>query len=733
MNATVGAPLDRVDGAKKVRGEAMYAADFQLPRMAYAAIVESTVAAGTCRIDDARAKAMPGVLLVMTPANAPKLPDADKADPPASRALSLLQNDAVRYNGEPIALVVADTLEHARAAAQAIDVRYTPSAAVLDFNHAKANAYAPEKANQLPTDAKWGNYAAGLENADAKVDETYSTPAENHNPMEPHATVAQWNGDRLTVHDATQGIFGARKTLAQRFGIPVENVRVISPFVGGGFGCKGSVWSHVVLAAMAARATGRPVKLALERTDMFQAVGHRPNTEQHLVLGATKDGKLTAIKHEVTTTTSTFEEWVEPSCAATRMLYACENGDTRHRLVRLNIGTPTFQRAPGEATGTFALEVAMDELAVALGMDPIALRMANYAKTDPLENKPFSSKALDQCYERGAARFGWSRRDPKPRAMRDGRWLVGWGMATATYPARRSKASALARLLPDGSALVQAGSQDIGTGTYTIMTQVAADALGLPAARVRFELGDTEMPETPVSGGSQTAASVAPAVQAACFSARDQLVALAVADDASPLHGANRADVVAEDGWLGVRGEAKQRETFAAVIARHGGVPIEGRASADPGDAQKKFALHSFGAVFADVRVDPDLGTIRLRRLHGTYDVGRRLNEKTAQSQLIGGLVWGAGLALFEETLLDVRNGRVVNANLAEYHVPVNADIGEIDVAFVDGNDTAFNPLGARGIGEIGITGAGGAIANAVYHATGRRIRDVPITLDRLI
>jgi xanthine dehydrogenase YagR molybdenum-binding subunit len=499
---------------------------------------------------------MPGVLLVMTPENAPKLPDASKAEPPATRALSLLQSNEVRYNGEPVALVVADTFEHARAAALSIEPRYEAKPAVLDFATAKANAYPPANANRQNTDKAWGSIESGFENATAKTDGIYTTPAENHNPMEPHATVAAWQGDRLTVYDSTQGVFGCRKTLAQRFGIPAANVRVISPFIGGGFGCKGSVWSHVVLAAMAARQLGRPVKLVLDRREMFAPVGHRPNTEQHIALGASNDGKLTAIRHDVISTTSVFEDWVESSAAPTRMLYACANGDTTHRLVKLNIGTPTFQRAPGEATGTFALEVAMDELAVALGIDPVELRLRNDADADPVENKPFSSKHLRECYRAGAERFGWSRRRAAPRSMRDGNWLVGWGVATATYPAHRSKAGALARILPDGTALVQAGTQDIGTGTYTIMAQVAADALGLPVGRVRTELGDTLMPETPVSGGSQTAASVTPAVQSACFSARDQLVALAIGDAHSPLHGLAAERVAADGGWLASRDDA---------------------------------------------------------------------------------------------------------------------------------------------------------------------------------
>jgi xanthine dehydrogenase YagR molybdenum-binding subunit len=732
MSAQIGLPRDRVDGPDKVKGSARYAAEFPQPRLAHAVMVLSTRASGTYRIDAAAAEASPGVVRVLTPANAPTLPDANKADPSKVRILSLLQDDQVHYNGQPIAVVVAETLEQARGAARLLDVKYVESAAILDFERMKAKAYPPKKANMAETDVHWGDASAGLAQASVTVDAVYTTPDENHNPLEPHATTASWEGDKLTVHDATQGVFGCRNTLAQDLGIPAQNIRVISPFIGGGFGCKGSAWSHVVLAAMAARVIARPVKLVLDRPQMFAPVGHRPRTEQHVVLGAKPDGSLTAIRHEVTSATSMLEDWTESSAVVTRMLYACPNGDTTHRLVKLNIGTPTFQRAPGEATGTFALESAMDELAYKLGLDPIALRLVNHADADAVEHKPFSSKALRACYERGAERFGWSRRSAKPGAMRDGHWQVGWGMATATYPAHRSKAAATAKILADGSALVQAGTQDLGTGTYTIMSQVAAETLGLSLQRLRFELGDTALAETPVSGGSQTAASVAPAVQAACASARDQLIALALADAHSPVHGAQRADIDLDDGWLVVRNTQK-RDAFAAVIARNGGHPIEGQAQTEEGDAKERYAFHSFGAVFAEVRVDRDLGMLRLTRLHGTYDVGRILNAKTARSQLIGGLVWGAGLALFEQTLTDHRDGRVVNSNLSEYHVPVNADIEEIDVAFIDGSDTLLNPLGARGIGEIGITGAGAAIANAVYHATGKRIRELPITLDKLI
>ena len=415
-----------------------------------------------------------------------------------------------------------------------------------------------------------------------------------------------------------------------------------------------------------------------------------------------------------------------------QMLYACPNGSTTHRLVKLNTGTPTFQRAPGEATGSFALEVAIDELATALAMDPLALRLRNDAQNEPESGKPFSSKHLRECYLLAAERFGWARRPAAPRAMRDGDALVGFGVGTATYPAHRMAASARAALQPDGTLLVQSGSQDIGTGTYTVMTQVAAETLGVPVDRVRVELGDTALPRAPVSGGSMSAASVGPAVQAACRSLREQLIARAVADRSSPLHGVEPARAAIDGGYLVVRGDARRREPLAALAGRIGEV-VEATADAAPGDEAKRYAMHSFGAVFAEVRVDRDLGEIRVPRIVACYDVGRRLNAKTARSQLQGGIVWGVSLALLEHAILDRRAGRIVNANLAEYHVPVNADIGEVDVSFVDIPDPRFNPLGIRGIGEIGITGVAGALSNAVYHATGRRIRDLPITLDKLL
>ena len=736
MNIT-GQPLDRTDGPKKVMGTARYAAEHPLANMTHAVMVTSTIASGrVAGIDDSGARQVPGVLLIMTHENAMRLPEetrSGKLSPPIGRVLSLLQYDAVHYNNEPVALVVADTLEHAQDAAARLRITYEAAPAILDFEQAKDTVHAPDKVLSEDTDTRRGDYQAGLLSASATVDATYTTPIETHNPLEPHATIACWEGDRLTLYDSTQYIMGVRNTVAATLGIQPENICVLCPYVGGGFGCKGSVWSHVVLAAMAARQVGRPVKLALDRNQMFGPVGARPVTEQRLVLAALGDGRLSASRHDVTAYTSVIEDWIEPCALVTRMLYQCPNQETSHRLARMNLGTPTFMRAPGEATGSFALESAMDELAYALDMDPLQLRLLNYAEQDPGKQLPWSSKSLRQCYETGAERFGWSGRNPRPRSMRNGRTLVGWGMATATYPTNRSPAAAMARLLPDGSAVVRSATQDLGTGTYTVMTQVAADALGLPPDKVRFELGDSSFPVAPVSGGSTTVASVAPAVHAAATAARLKLTGIAVADERSCLYGAHGDDIEVENGWLRLRADPSRRESMADIIARHGGRPVEAKADAAPGAEKQKYSMHAFGAVFVEVHVDEDLCEIRVPRVVGVYGVGRLMNRKTGYSQLMGGIVWGLGLALLEETVMDKRVGRAVNGNLAEYHVPVNADVGNIDVSVVDEDDPHVNPLGAKGIGEIGITGVAAAIANAVYHATGRRVRSLPITLDKLL
>jgi xanthine dehydrogenase YagR molybdenum-binding subunit len=670
-------------------------------------IVGSTVASGTVRAVDARAaKKLPGVIAILTPDTAPRLPPAaTNPKNPGDKLLQLLQDDKIWYVDQPIAVVVADTLEHVQHAASLVTATYDVTTPVAHLGPALGEAYTPATLgpNGDP-DTTRGSVEAGLVAARVKITQTYTTPVQNHNPMEPHATIAVWQGDgKLTVYDATQGIFGVRNKLAKQFGLEPQNVRVINHYVGGGFGSKGSPWSHVGLAALAAKAVGRPVKLVLTRPQMFALVGHRPETKQDITLGATRDGKLTVIRHDVVSETSRYDEFAEPSAFQTRHLYSCPNVVTSHKLVKIDISTPTFQRAPGEATGTFGLESAMDELAYALKLDPIELRVRNHAVRDEQEDKPFSSKSILECYRQAAQRFGWARRNPRIGAMRDGDQLIGWGMASATYPAKMSPASAIARMKADGILHVQAGTQDIGTGTYTIMTQIAADAMGVPVEQVRFELGDSVFPETPVSGGSQTAASTGSAVKAAVGLLKGKLSELRKTTD----------------------------EPWGQIVARSGQLEITAEHKTEK--RPEAHAFHSHGGVFAEVRVDPQLGEIRVSRLVAAYAAGKILNPKTALSQFKGGIVWGIGLALQEHTVRDPRTARAVTRDLADYHVPVHADVPELDVIIVDEPDPFVNPLGVKGIGEIGITGVGAAIANAVYHATGKRIRDLPITLDKLL
>ncbi|BAY22716.1 aldehyde oxidase and xanthine dehydrogenase, molybdopterin binding protein [Calothrix sp. NIES-2100] len=731
-NTVVGKPLNRVDGYLKVTGGARYSAEFPVAKLAYGVTIQSAIAKGKiAAIDTKAAEQVPGVLAVITHLNAPKA----SGEKGGGRKLQVLQDNTVLYSGQHIGIVVADTFERAMHAASLVQIRYQEEQPKINMRENLAQAYLPQGKipRNEPPDKSHGDITQGLATAAFRVEQTYTTPVENHNPMEPHATTAVWQGDQLLLYDATQGIFQAQQKVAGVLGIEPEKVRVMSYYVGGGFGCKGSAWSHVPLAAMAAKQVNRPVKLVLGRIQMYGPVGFRPQTIQQVSLGATRDGKLTALRHAGISQTSTFDEFIEPVAKSARMIYACPHIETSHHLVQLDTGTPTFMRAPGEASGSFALESAMDELAYALNIDPIELRLRNYAEIDPDKKLPWSSKSLRECYRIGAEKFGWQKRNSKPGSMRDGNYLIGWGMATATYPTNRSPASAIAQIMADGTAVVRSGSQDIGTGTYTVMTQVAAEALGLPVEKVRFELGDTKMPETPVSGGSQTAASVSSAVHLAGNEARSKVLQLALSDRNSPLYGVNAEDVIAQDGSLFLKNKSSQTETYAGILARHGLKMIEARADAKPGEEKEKYSMHAFGSQFAEVRVNPDSGEVRVTRWVGTFGVGRILNAKTARSQLIGGIVYGIGMALMEHTVTDPHRGRVVNADLAEYHVPVNADVPNIEVLWVDERDPYVNPLGVKGIGEIGITGTAAAIANAVYHATGKRIRDLPITLDKLL
>ena len=735
MADLIGQPLDRVDGRAKVTGAAVYTADRTLPGLAHAVIVPSPIACGHVVAIDAReAERVGGVLLVLTHANADRLAGRVRRDRDGNHAILALQDRVIRYANQPIAVVVAETLEQAREGARRLVISYAEKSPAVGLERAGARSLRPKEVSEEEPDTSRGNVKVALKESDAWVEETYATAMATHNPLEPHATLASWDDGGLTLYDTTQGVFDCQARVARIFGLRTQQVRVVSTYLGGGFGSKGPVWSHVVLAAMAARQLGRPVRLVLARPQMFGPVGWRSRTRQTLALGATSEGALTALRHDSLAETSTFDDYMEACGLAARTLYAAPARATSHRFVRSNIGTPSYMRAPGWAPGTFALECALDELAEALRMDPLALRLRNHPARHPRTRRPWSSEALRACYQTGAARFGWSRRTPEPGRWRQGHWRIGWGLATSVYPVHHSPAAARARLHEDGHCLIETGSQDIGTGTYTILTQIAADALGMPPAEVAVRLGDTRYPEAPMSGGSQTAVSAGAAVQKAAVALRRKLVRMAVADPASPVYRVPPAAVALVDGRLvDGRAPAGRGESLAAMLARQKRAHVEARAHAEPGDGLKRYATYAFGAQFAEVHVDSDLGRIRVKRMVGVFDIGRVLNAKTARSQLMGGMVWGIGMALHERTEMDDRLGRVVNGNLAEYHVPVQADVPELDVSWIGAPDERANPLGAKGIGELGITGAAAAIANAVFHATGRRIRELPITLDRLL
>jgi xanthine dehydrogenase YagR molybdenum-binding subunit len=706
----IGQPISRVDGRQKVTGGATYAAEFEQPRLAHGAIVRSTVANGRLRsISSAAAERSPGVIAVLTHRNAPRLayrPHKGAPDPVVGERLHVLQDDRVRHQGQPIALVVAETLEQAIHAAALMRVTYAPADAITDVATVAPVKPTQEKTDQSasrPAETRRGDPDGALATSQVKVEQSYVIPRENHNPIEMHATIASWEGEGLTLWDKTQWVHNVADEIAAVFGIPAGNVRVISPFVGGAFGSGLRTWPHVTLAALGARITGRPVKVMLSRREMYYGVGYRPHTVQRVAVGASGDGRLTAIMHDAYQETSTYEEYSEALLDATRFLHSCPNVSTRHRLARMNVHTPTYMRAPGEASGVFALECAMDELAVALNIDPVELRLRNEPQQDEFKKLPFSSRSTRECYRVGAERFGWGRRNPEPGSMRDGRWLIGWGMASATYPANRAPASAKARLLPDGTAEVTSASSDMGPGTWTSMTQVAAETLGLPIERVKFKLGDTRLPRAPVHGGSITMASVGSAVQAACQKAREEAIARGGSSD-------------------------------IAEAMRRLGQPVEASADVKPGDESQRFSMHAFGAVFVEVAVDPDLGETRVRRIVGAYGAGRIVNPKTTRSQSIGGMIGGIGMALMEHSVVDVRNGRVPNANLAEYAVPVHADSPPVmDVIFVEEHDPHVNPLGVKGVGELAMVGVAPAITNAIFHATGKRIRALPVTPDKLL
>jgi len=731
-----GQPLTRREALLKVTGRARYAADNHPADMLHAVMVVSTIARGrVTALDLAAAQGHPGVVAVMTPANAPKLArHPDDAKEPFTFKLDLLQDDQVRYAGQPIAVVIAETLEAAAEGAVLLRPAYAAEAPRVGLDGAERFVPASVGVGQ-EANVGFGDVAAGLANADKRIGAVYETPAQYHNAMEPHAIVAAWDGDRLTLDTPSQGMAMAQFRIAGLFGIDPADIHIRSPFLGGGFGSKGLLWSPQILGIMAARLVGRPVKLVMRRDQMFGPIGHRPPTRQTLRIGAGADGALTALDHHTLTASSSFDDFFEPAGGVSHTLYATPALSTTYEAVRLDTGTPTFMRAPGEATGSAALESAIDEMAHACGMDPVEFRLKNYADVEPVSGKPFSSKALRECYAQGAERFGWARRPLAPRQMRDASGLlIGWGVGTATFPALMFQAEARAELRADGKATVEIGAHDMGQGAWTALAQIAADGLGLDLADVEFRMGTSDLPNGGIAGGSAHTATAGTAIHNAGGDVIAQLAALATGDQNSPLFGAGNAGVIARDGRLFRSDDEGISESYADILARSGRTAITGQGRATPdAAANEHYAMHAHGAVFAEVMVDPDLGQIRVSRLVGAFAAGRIINPRMVQSQYFGGMIWGISFALHEAEVMDARSGRTMNANLAEYHVPVNADVPSIEAILVEEFDPHVNALGIKGVGEIGITGTAAAVANAVWHATGIRVREFPIRLDKLV
>lgn len=726
----VGAGIDRVDAPLKVTGAAQYPNDFSFPGMAHAALVGSTIAAGRIRgIDVAEALAAPGVLTVITHRNAPKLERGPMTllggSPPAP-----LQDDRVLHYGQHIAIVVAESAEEARHAARLVRVEYEATEAVLDVDDPRAEIVE----NPWGLDTQRGDVGAGFAQADVVVEGTYTTPDNTNNPLGLMTTVASWRGDALTVHDSTQWPHNVRTSLATIFKVPESGIRVLAPFVGGGFGAGLRVWSHVTLTVLAAREVKRPVKLVLTRPEMFTSVGHRPNSVQQIKIGATRDGDLVAIEHHGISSVAMEDDDYEPVSFGSAVSYACPNVLTRDRQARLNIPCPGSMRAPAEGQGSFALESAIDEVAHAIGMDPLEIRLRNYAEENPVLGLPWSSKALRECYLEGAERFGWSRRTPEPGSMRDGRWLVGYGLAGVSYPFYQVPCQARASVRRDGSAYVRSAATDIGTGTYTVMTQLAAERLGLDVTRVRFDLGDSDMPYSPQAGGSGLTGALANAVHAACRRLVQEFLDVVRDDAQSPLRAAALDDVTVTDGRIHRITDPGQGESYVDILARHGleELSADGRSTPPRAEDLGMAIAGAFGAKFVEVRIDPELGLLRVARVVSVIDGGRILNEKTATSQIIGGTVGGISQAMFEETATDAVTGRIANATFGDYLMPVNADVPDMDVMFVGGPDRA-TAVGAKGVGEVGLVGLAAAIGNAVFHATGRRLRSLPITIDQIM
>lgn len=731
VTSPFGQPIDRVDGPLKVTGRARYAGEFHVPGLLYGSVVNSAIARGRIvNIDASAAEAVPGVVLVLTHQNRPPIASYDEPyeddDAAEGSPFRPLFNDRILYSGQPIALVVAENLELARYAGSLVRVEYDREPHRTDLlSELKSAHQAPA---ELPPPR--GDVDAALRGAPLRLDLQYSTPVEHHNPMEPHASTVHYLPEgKLEIYDKTQGVQNCMRYLEGVFGMKGK-IRVLSPFVGGAFGSGLRPQYQLPLAVMAALKLKRSVRVMLKRQQMF-TFGYRPRTVQRFAIGAAANGQLQALTHQAIGQTSSFEDFTEHEVEWSGMLYQCPNVKLDYQLVPLDVYTPLDMRAPGAAIGVYALECAMDELAYAAKVDPLTLRLTNYTERNGNEDKPYSSKELRQCYEQGAERFGWSRRSMEPRSMRDGNQLIGWGLATGVWEAMQMPASAKACIEPDGRLVVSSATADIGTGTYTVMTQIAAAAMGLPMERVEFRLGDSNLSQAPLEGGSATVSSVGSAVQQACEALRQKILDTAQQSPVSPFTGAGPDDVEFVDGQMRLKAAPAHSVEIEQVVAVTGVLEVE--VNIEPGEKRNEYSAATHSAVFVEVRVDEALGTVKVSRVVSAVAAGRIVNPKTAGNQIVGGVVWGVSQALHEETMIDHNLGRYMNHNLSEYHVPVNADIGEVDVIFVEEKDEVVNALGSKGVGEIGIVGVAAAVGNAIYHATGKRVRDLPITMDKLL
>lgn len=701
----IGAPISRIDGIAKVTGKAAYSTDYPVKNLAYAVIFKSTIAAGTILdIDTTAAEKAPGVLAIITHENAPKLNVNG-----GLRGGALLQSPEIEFFGQHIGLVVAETFEQARHATHLINVTYDKKEPKVDFEKLVNDAVLPR--DKEKADAKRGDAKAALSNAAYKIEAVYGTPIEHHHPLEPHATIAEWDGDHVTLYNSSQIVNGAQTAAAATLNLKPENVRIISPYIGGGFGSKGGQWANLVLTAVAAKQVNRPVKLALTRQQMFTSVGLRQRNYQKVSLAATKDGKLTALAHEITTHAAIKNEFVEPCGDCSKIMYDVPNSLITYRVVPMNMILPTYTRGPGKSTGSFALESAMDELAYQLKMDPIELRIKNEPERDPSNGKPWSSRVTVKCLQEGAKAFGWDKRRAEPRQNQQGNYLIGYGVSCGTYPAHQRPTSAVVKLKRTGNdvtATIELAAADLGTGTYTILTQTAADALDLPLQKVKVTIGDSDLPPAAGAVGSVGAASYANAVYDACQKITDELIARS----------------------------GKQyfaRPTASQLMLSEKVTDFQTRVDAKPPEKAEEYSCHSFNANFAEVAVNISTGMVSVTRFLAVTGAGNILNPKTARSQIIGGNVWGIGMALTEESVADPRLGNFVTRSLADYHVPSNLDIGAMDAIFIREDDQQVNTLGVKGIGEVGIVGVAAAVANAVFNATGKRIRQLPITPDKLL